>query len=222
MNTRPLSTLHIRGWRFVYRVAQRILYGIVKLLPMFHFLEAYQRKQGEIDLQVWFFQKVIGINRQVYWGVHHASKVVGHRNITIGIDCNPGIEPGCYIQGIGQITIGDHTAVAANVSIVSSNHDPHDVSKQLPGEVWIGRCCWIGAGSIILPNTSIGDFTVVGAGSVVTKSFPEGHCVIAGNPARLIRELDPSAVSEPDSNNPYIGYMRKRSFEDYKAKGLFM
>ena len=44
--------------------------------------------------------------------------------------------------------------------------------------------------SVILPGVTLGEHTVVGAGSVVTKSFPDGHCVIAGNPAIIIRSLD--------------------------------
>lgn len=219
---RPLSTLHIRSLRFVGRHAANAMYRLVTALPMFHFVRAYEDKQGAITLRIWFFQKVVGFNRHVYWGVHPASKVVEHRNIIVGVDCNPGIEPGCYIQGIGRLTIGDHTKIAANVSIISANHSLTDISRHEVGEVSIGKFCWIGAGAIILPNTSLGDFTVVGAGAVVTKSFPEGYCVIAGNPARKIRDLDAAQVSEPTSENPYIGYMRKRDFERYKAKGLLL
>ena len=43
---------------------------------------------------------------------------------------------------------------------------------------------------MILPGVTLGDNTIVGAGAVVTKSFPEGHCVIAGNPARKIKDID--------------------------------
>jgi acetyltransferase-like isoleucine patch superfamily enzyme len=45
-------------------------------------------------------------------------------------------------------------------------------------------------GAVILPSVQLGDFTIVGAGAVVTKSFEEGYCVIAGNPARVIRQLN--------------------------------
>ena len=52
----------------------------------------------------------------------------------------------------------------------------------------IGRNCWIGAGAIILPGVTIGDNTVIGAGSVVTKDIPD--CSIAvGNPCRVIRQI---------------------------------
>nr|WP_283244199.1 DapH/DapD/GlmU-related protein [Luoshenia tenuis] len=54
----------------------------------------------------------------------------------------------------------------------------------------LGEKCWIGMNSVVLPGVTLGPHTVVGAGAVVTKSFPEGYCVIAGNPARMIRKLD--------------------------------
>lgn len=53
----------------------------------------------------------------------------------------------------------------------------------------IGDKCWIGMNSVILPGVVLGDNTIVGAGSVVTKSFENGHCVVAGNPAKLIKRL---------------------------------
>ena len=58
------------------------------------------------------------------------------------------------------------------------------------GRVTIGNSCFIGMNSLLLPGVELGDHTIVGAGSVVTKSFPEGNVVIAGNPARPICTLE--------------------------------
>ncbi len=72
-------------------------------------------------------------------------------------------------------------------SVIRNNKfKSYDTRKHQVGEVRIGKYSWIG----ILPNVVLGDFTVVGAGSVVTKSFQDGYCVIAGNPARIIKKLN--------------------------------
>ena len=54
--------------------------------------------------------------------------------------------------------------------------------------VHIGKNCWIGAGAILLPGVSVGDHTVIGAGSVVTKDIP-ANVVAVGNPCRVLREI---------------------------------
>lgn len=98
---------------------------------------------------------------------------------------------GCYFQTIdGKITIGKGTYIAVNVGIITTNHNLECPEEHLPGkDVSIGRNCWIGMNSVILPGVILGDNTVVGAGSVVTKSFPDGRCVIAGNPAKIIKKM---------------------------------
>ena len=63
-------------------------------------------------------------------------------------------------------------------------------------------------GAKILPEVELGDFTIVGAGSVVTKSFPEGYCVIAGNPAKLIRKLDPEQCVLYRNQIEYNGFFK--------------
>lgn len=56
-----------------------------------------------------------------------------------------------------------------------------DPDLQAEGKpVRIGRKCWIGMNAVILPGVTLGDHTVVGAGAVVSRSFPEGHCIVAG------------------------------------------
>ena len=99
---------------------------------------------------------------------------------------------GSYFQAAADahIYIGTGTCIAGNVGIITANHDLNDLALPAPGkDVNIGKRCWIGMNSMILPGVVLGEHTIVGAGSVVTKSFPKGNCVIAGNPAKIIREL---------------------------------
>jgi len=118
------------------------------------------------------------------------------------------------------VYIGDYTQLAQNVGIISANHDVHDNSAYQVSEVRIGRYCWIGMNAVVLPGVVLGDFTVVGAGSVVTKPFPEGYCVIAGNPARVIRRLDPAQFVPQTCRHAYIGFFRKERFEAYRRVNL--
>lgn len=207
-----------RGLGAVKSTAYRILCS----LPHFHFLDAYHGKQAPITLEMWMFQKVLGFNREAYWGVHFTSKVVQPRQILVGIDSNPGVEPGCYIQGLGTVKIGDYTQVAANVAIVSGNHDVYDLDHTVRGTVEIGSYCWLGANSVVLPGVKLGDFTIVGAGAVVTRSFEDGYCVIGGNPAKKIRDLDPERCIRKVAERPYVGYLRAQDFQRYRKDFLWV
>lgn len=106
-------------------------------------------------------------------------------------DLNNFMGMGNYFQTFdAKIIIGKGSYIAANVGIITSNHDLYDLDKHQEGkDVIIGEKCWIGMNSIILPGVILGERTIVGAGSVVTKSFLEGNCIIAGNPARIVRRL---------------------------------
>ncbi|MEL6504956.1 MAG: acyltransferase [Pseudomonadota bacterium] len=173
-----------------------------------------------ITFDMWFRQQIVGINRGPYWPVDQASRVTQWRNIVCGVDVSPGHMPGCYIQGLGRIEIGDYTRISGNVAIISENHDVYDLSSHLPGRVVIGRYCWLSFGATILPNVSLGDFTIVAAGAVVTKSFPEGYCVVAGNPAKIIRQLDPDRCVERKNPYEYHGFIKKDDFEAFRRSEL--
>ncbi|MDE5625758.1 MAG: acyltransferase [Muribaculaceae bacterium] len=81
--------------------------------------------------------------------------------------------------------------LAANVQILSNNHDLRDREVITLAPVRICRGAWIGAGATILPGVTIGENAVVGAASVVTRDVAP-NTIVAGNPAKLLRSFDPS------------------------------
>lgn len=98
---------------------------------------------------------------------------------------------------IGPITIGRNVNIAQNCFLSGENHKYEDVSISLVKQgfdikpIIIGNDVWIGASSIILPGVEIGDNSIVGAGSVVTKSVSD-YSVVVGNPARIVKTFIPS------------------------------
>lgn len=108
-----------------------------------------------------------------------------------GVFINSG---GCILDG-AKVTIGRNTLIAPGVHIYTAQH-PVEVKDRRTWEdckaVSIGEECWIGGHSTICPGVTIGDRAVVGAGSVVTKDVPS-DCLVAGNPARIIRTLNAEA-----------------------------
>ena len=115
------------------------------------------------------------------WGGHH-----------VHMGKNVYINSGAKFVDDTHIYIGDCTMLGPNVVIATAGHpiDPILREKQLQYNlpVHIGRNCWLGAGVIVMPGVTIGDNSVIGAGSVVTKDIPAG-VVAVGNPCRVMREI---------------------------------
>lgn len=88
----------------------------------------------------------------------------------------------------GGITIEDDVMVAANVQLISNNHDLYDHQILTCKPVRLKRNCWIGAGTTILPGITVGENAVVAAGAVVTKDV-EDNTVVGGNPAKVIKRI---------------------------------
>lgn len=104
---------------------------------------------------------------------------------------------GTTIYSTSSIVIGKNATIGANCKIIDNDFHPLDPEQRrlnLNEEhtarkpIRIGDNCFIGMNSIILKGTTIGNNVVVGAGSVVHGTFPD-NCIIAGNPARIIRQI---------------------------------
>lgn len=125
------------------------------------------------------------------WPAHPCCRVDRWQNIEFSPeDVRMFQAPGTQFGASGKITIGRGTYIARNVGLITANHTPGDLEKMTdPEPITIGEGCWIGMNAVVLPGVTLGPHTVVGAGAVVAHSFPAGHCVIAGNPAKVIRWL---------------------------------
>lgn len=119
-------------------------------------------------------------------------------NPEIIIGNNVSMEFNCHIGAIDKITIGDNVLIGSNIFMADNCHGEikKDELKIPPlfralsskGDINIGKNVWIGDSVSILRGVHIGENTIIGANSVVTKSFP-ANVVIAGNPARILKEL---------------------------------
>lgn len=113
----------------------------------------------------------------------------------IEIGDNVHLSRNCHIGAIGKVTVGDNVLIGSNVLINDHSHgETADFSENrvdLPlvskGDISIGENTWICDNAVILGGVHIGRNCVVGANAVVTKSFTEEGCVIAGNPARVVK-----------------------------------
>ena len=111
--------------------------------------------------------------------VHFGKNIYANFNLTLVDDTH--------------IYVGDYTMFGPNVTVASAGHpilpELREQAYQYNMPVHIGKNCWLGAGVIVLPGVTIGDNTVIGAGSVVTKDLPS-NVVAVGNPARVLREIN--------------------------------
>ena len=110
--------------------------------------------------------------------VHFGSFIYANFNLTL-VDDAP-------------IYVGDHTMFGPNVTIVTAGHPIlprlRELVYQFNAPIHIGKNCWLGAGVIVLPGVSVGNNSVIGAGSVVTKDIP-ANVVALGTPCKVVREI---------------------------------
>lgn len=153
-----------------------------------------------------------------YWSYNKSSEVRGR--VVIGKGARVGHRPNCIIQGRGKVFIGDYVEIGPNCVIISGNHSLTRQSDVVRKETILGDYCWMASSSIVLAGVVLGPRTIVGAGSVVTKSFPEGYCVIAGNPAKVVKTISKEDFEQERPKVEYYGYIREDRFEAYAKKNL--
>ena len=156
------------------RRAVRVMYQLNHTMP---YTEEYN------DLLKELFGENLGQNSYVTTPINGAC--VSTMKIGNGVFINSNL----LAMARGGITIEDGVQIAANVQLISNNHDPYDLSILTCKPVLIKEAAWIGAGATILPGVCVGRHAVVGAASVVTKDVPD-YAVVVGNPARVIKYLD--------------------------------
>ena len=113
----------------------------------------------------------------------------------VHIGRNVFINSGAVLMARGGITIEDDVQIAANVQILTNNHDPYHREILTCKPVLICKGAWIGAGASIMPGVRVGKYAIVGASAVVTKDVPD-YAVVVGMPAKVIKELDPDKFNE--------------------------
>lgn len=188
------------NWFKVLMKMTKVQYGknlLLKGMPIVFNKKGATIEIGEnVTINSSFLSNLVGLYSRtiIVTRTHRAEIKIGDH---VGIS-------GATIYARKKICIGDNTLIGGNAKIIDNDFHPIDSNLRLeqiyadhPGEltdiiptkeVIIGKNCFIGCNSIILKGTVLGDNCVVGAGAVVSGRF-EDNCIIAGNPAKVIKKL---------------------------------
>lgn len=147
-------------------------------------------KAGEDDLRAQVLRDLLGGIGEGSWVMPRFQCDYGHL-ITIG--SNSFLNYDAILMDCAPITIGDDVSIGPRAQLLTALHpvEDHELRRQrweTAAPIRIGDNAWLGGGVIVCPGVTIGDNTVVGAGSVVTRDLPP-RVLAAGNPCRVIRDL---------------------------------
>lgn len=140
------------------------------------------------------FQKLLKINQSLFCMTHYTSRVNSGEKISIinsesstNVFLSFAASNGCYIQALNGIEIDSTVLFSSGVKLISANHDIVDKTRHIKAKpIIIKKNVWLGVNVIVLPGVEIGENSIIGAGSVVTKTIPP-NTIAAGNPAKVIR-----------------------------------
>lgn len=155
---------------------------VLKFLPLFYFVKLTS-----------FLFKLKGHNIHYTCKFFSTVKMIGNVDIKVGSHTFIGHETLLMGGSDSKIIIGSNCDISSRVTIITGTHEIDRLGVRSAGlgyssSIEIGNGVWIGFGAQILPGVSIGDKAIIGAGSVVVKNV-QANTIVAGNPAKLIRNL---------------------------------
>lgn len=201
------------------KIIRKLLKKIIHKTPILKDWSSFHATWYDVGFVTYLWKRLVPIFRNnIYVPYDKNSTVCG--NILMGKHVKLTQRGGCYIQGWGKIFIGDYVEITQNCIIISSNHKLTNQAENDFKETIIGDHCWIASNSLIMAGVVLGPRTVVAAGSVVTKSFPEGYVLIGGNPAKVIKEIPREEFVPKHFDREMYGWIPAEKFKDYKQKHL--
>lgn len=168
---------------------------------MLYWIYRYRKELGVSRRTVMIYMKnyfhwLFRINYYYNLLIHSGNRISSHKNLKIFghekyLNKCLNLNSGIYLQCSNGLQIHGSCIIASGAKIISGNHQFDDFNApSLPvNSIIIKKRCWIGANAVILPGVILEEGTIVGAGSVVTKSFSKSNIVIAGNPARILKTI---------------------------------
>lgn len=151
--------------------------------------------------------------------IRERCKIVSPENLELGEYC--WIGENTVLDASGGLSIGAHTSIGLNclvfthsswlANMMLENHSGSDLIERKP--VRIGKGCFIGGNSVILPGVTIGDCVTVSPLSVVTKDVPD-YCLVSGNPARVFQRYDREWIEGEAARVRAANAERRRSAEE--------
>lgn len=155
-----------------------------ELMVRFNQLKPHEEETKEL-MKNHIFGKKVKVHIETPFHFTYGTNIEFGKNSYVNYSCN-------FIDD-GKIKIGDHVLIGPNVTIVTVGHpiNPDYRSFMYTEPVIIENNCWIGASVVINPGVTIGENSVIGSGSVVTKDIP-ANSVAVGNPCRVLREINES------------------------------
>ena len=139
-------------------------------------------KNHQVLRQYFLSQKLLRINGSVPWPVDFRSKIVDWEQIEKGICCDPGDNPGIYINASGGLKLGYNVNIGQNTILTTTNHYKYDHRKKSHTRgITIGNNVWIGANVSIVAGASIGNNVTIGAGCFIKGEIPSNTTVVVNH-----------------------------------------